>query len=123
MENDIKNYIEDHIPELKGRLYPVFTTDLKNISVVYFFIPLSGGHVKQSQVELKVIHADYDTCKEYEERIEAVLDMEEDAPFVVSGATRFHSSISGGGCLFNDDCQMFEDTLYFIVNWRQKNER
>lgn len=26
MEVDIKNYIENGVPELKGHLYPVFTT-------------------------------------------------------------------------------------------------
>lgn len=122
MENSIKNYIEEMVPELAGKLYPVFTTDLDNVSVVYTFTPLTGGHVKQSQIELKIIHAEYDVCKEYEERIKALLDMEEDEPFVVYGNVRFHSSLAGGGTLFNDGCQMFEDTLYFIIDWRKRNE-
>lgn len=121
MEVSIKNYIEESIPELSGKLHPVFTTELDDISVTYVFTPLSGGHVKQSQVELKIIHADYDVCKEYEEKIKDLLDMEEDQPFVVYGNVRFYSSLAGGGVLFNDGCQMFEDTLYFIIDWRKKN--
>lgn len=122
MEISVKNYIEEKIPELSGRLYPVFTTDLDNVSVVYTFTPISGGHVKQSQIEVKIIHGDYDVCKEYEEKIKALLDMEEDQPFAVYGDVRFHSSLAGGGTIFNDGCQMFEDTLYFIIDWRKRNE-
>ena len=121
MEISIKNYIEEMIPELAGKLYPVFTTDLDDISVVYTVTHLSGGHLKQSQIELKIIHAEYDVCKEYEEKIKALLDMEEDQPFVVYGNVRFYSSLAGGGTLFNEGCQMFEDTLYFIIDWRKKN--
>lgn len=122
MEISIKNYIEEKIPDLAGRLYPVFTTDLDNVSVVYTFTPISGGHVKQSQIELKIIHMDYDVCKGYEEKITELLDMEEDHPFVVYGDVRFYSSLAGGGAIFNDGCQMFEDTLYFIIDWRKRNE-
>lgn len=121
MEIDIKNYIENMVPELKGRLYPVFTTDLKDVSVTYKITPFSGGHIKQSQLEFRVIHSDYDTCKEIEQKILCVFDMEEDSPFVISGNTRFHSSIAGGGVIFNDDCQMFEDTLIFTIDWRTIN--
>ena len=43
--------------------------------------------------------------------------MEEDDPYITTGGTSvFHSSIAGGGTIFNDGCQMFEDTLYFIVD-------
>ena len=53
MEISIKNYIEEKIPGISGRLYPVFTTDLDNISVTYTFTPISGGHVKQSHLDRK----------------------------------------------------------------------
>lgn len=118
MEIDIKNYIENSLPALKNRLCPVFTTDIKGLSVVYMFTPISGGHLKESQLELKIIHDDYDYCKEIEEQIRGLLDMEEDEPFLCAGKTRFHSQVAGGGCLFNDGVQMYEDTLYFILDWR-----
>ena len=50
MEISIKNYIETEFPELSGKLYPVFTTVLDDLSVVYTFTPISGGHVKQSSL-------------------------------------------------------------------------
>lgn len=31
----IKKYIEEKIPELSGRLYPVFTTDIEHLTVAY----------------------------------------------------------------------------------------
>ena len=39
MEISIKNYIETEFPELSGKLYPVFTTVLDDLSVVYTFTP------------------------------------------------------------------------------------
>lgn len=121
MENTIKNYIEENIESLKGRLYPVFTTDINALSVAYKFIPVSGGHLKQSQLELKIIDKKYDSCKSVEKEILKLLDMEEDEAFVNYKGVRFHSQISGGGVLFNDGCRRFEDTMYFIIDWRKKD--
>lgn len=120
MEHEILKYIELNIPLIKGRMYPVFTVQLDGVSVAYKFTPLSGGHVKQSQMELKILNKDYDTCKDMEIQIMKLLDMEEDAPYVVFGKTRFYSALAGGGVLFNDGCQMWEDTLYFIIDWRNE---
>ncbi len=35
LELDMKNYIEESIQELKGRLFPVMTTDISKLSVLY----------------------------------------------------------------------------------------
>lgn len=121
-EIDIKNYIENNIEKLNGKMYPVFTTDL-DLSVAYKFSPISGGHLKECQLELIIAGKDYDECKTVEEDLRKLLDMEEDEKFRKHGNTRFHSSISGGGVLFNDGCQMFEDTVYFILKWRNISER
>jgi len=118
---DIKNYIESKIPELNGRLYPVYTTDTEGLSIVYKVSPSSGGHMKQSQLQLIIIGPDYDICKQIESSIIDLLDMEEDNPFVLAGNTCFWSSVAGGGEIFNDGCQMHEITRYFIVDWRKRN--
>lgn len=123
METDIKDYIEAGIPALSGCLYPVFTVDLSRPTAAYTFIPISGGHVRQSQLELKIIWSDYDTCKWIEAVACGLMDMEEDTPFVCAGSTRFHSSLAGGGVLFNEGCQMYEDTLYFLIDWRNISGR
>lgn len=120
MEIDIKNYIENSIVELKDRLFPVFTTDIGKPSVVYNATPISGGHIKESQLELKIVWNDYDQVKEIETNINKIMDMEEDKPFIAYGNTYFKSSLSGGGLLFRDDLQMYEDTLIFIITWRCK---
>ena len=121
MEIDIKNYIENNIIELKDRLFPMFTTDIKEPSIAYNFTPISGGHIKQSQLELKVIWSDYDRVKEIEKAINKIMDTEEDKPFIAYENTYFKSSLSGGGLLFRDDLQMYEDTLIFIITWRCNN--
>lgn len=121
METTIKDYIEKNIPELKNRLYPVFTTDISRLSIAYNFTPVSGGHLKQCQLELKIIDADYDACKGMEAKVMKLLDMEDDNPFVVVNKIQFHSAIAGGGVLFNEGCQKYEDTLYFMIDWRKIN--
>lgn len=121
MEQAIINYVKEYIPELGDRMMPVFSYVLDGISIAYTTTPVSGGHVKQSQLELKILHRDYDVCKEMEDRVKGLLDMEEDNPFVTYGGIRFHSQIAGGGLLFNEGCQMFEDTLYFMIDWRKIN--
>lgn len=121
METDIKKYIEEQIPSLKGHIYPVFTTDLSETSLAYFFSPVSGGHLKESELELRIIGKDYDSCMEIKKNLDAILDMEEDEPFRVSGKTRFHSGASGGGILFNDAVQMYENTVFYLIKWRKVN--
>lgn len=118
MEISIKKYIEAALPELAGHIYPGHTTEMGALSLAYVFTPISGGHLKQSMLELKVIGPDYDDCKKIEKRLMELLDMEEDEPYIVTGNVRFHSGLSGGGYLFNDGCQMHEITLYFILDWR-----
>lgn len=121
METAIKEYIEQNIPELKGKIHPVFTTKLDSVRVAYIFTPISGGHLKQCQMELKIIGSDYEDCKEMEEKLNELLDMEEDMTFVVTDGFKFHSEVAGGGILFNDECQMWEDNLHYIVKWRKAN--
>ena len=121
IEIAIKGYIEKEIHELAGRLYPLHTTDLSKLNVVYTYTPISGGHLSQTQLELKVIDKDYDECKRVEKELLALLDMEEDESDVATGGYKFHSELSGGGTLFNEGCQRYENTLYFISKWRKTN--
>lgn len=121
MEIDIKQYLEQAVPCLSGCMHPMFTTDLSRPTVVYTITHVGSGHMNQSQLELKIIWKVYDDCKYIEARIRSVLCMEEDAPFVNYGHTRFYSVLSGGGMLFNEGCQMYEDTLIFMIDWRNIN--
>lgn len=122
METDIKNFIEEHIPELSGRLFPIMTTDVSKMSVVYTFTDIEAGHVNQSQLTLNIICKSYDKCMEIHSKLKELLAMEEDEPFVVYNKTRFHSELSsGGGNLFNEGLQMFEISKFYILDWRNTN--
>ena len=95
MELDIKNYIECMIPEFASRLYPVMV------------------------VNLNVISDDYDSGMDAQNKIAKLLAMEEDAPFISYGDTRFRSVLSSGGArIFNEDLQKWELKKYYLIDWR-----
>lgn len=119
MEIDVKDYIDDNIT-LNDRLFPVFTTDITDVSIVYTFSPITGGIAKQSQLTLKIIWEDYDRCKEIEDELNEILDSSEGDQYTIYNNTKFKSALSGGGVLFNDAVQMFEVTLIYIITWREK---
>lgn len=119
METDVKDYIDANI-SLNDRLFPVFTEDISEPSIVYAFAPITGGLAKQSQLILKVIWDDYDRCKEIEKELNEILDQSESDRFTVYNNTKFKSALSGGGILFNGGPQMYELTLIYIIKWREK---
>ncbi|MGI6349882.1 MAG: hypothetical protein ACOXZ0_08260 [Eubacteriales bacterium] len=121
MEIDIKNYIEDNVPELKGKLFPLFTTELDSLCATYLFTPIRSGHVAESQLEIKIIWSDYDETQDIKQKLIALLGFESDEPYRVYGSTRFYSVLSGGGILFNDAVQMYENTLFFTISHRRVN--
>lgn len=122
MEIDIKDYLSTNkdLINLIGadRLFPIFATDTEKPSIVYSFTPISGGHVKQSQLQLKIIGNDYDEVKDIERVINTIMDNEEDKSFIAYRNTYFKSYLSGGGLSFREDLNMYEDTLIFIITWR-----
>lgn len=121
METAIKNYIEERIPELAGRLYPLFTTDLEGIRIAYTSTPIAGGHLKQNQMEFKVIGMDYDETEDAKQKLITLLDKEEDEPFDLFQGIRFRCQVSGGGCLYQDGVDRYENTVLFLVDWRKIN--
>lgn len=117
---DIKNYLEENIPELKGCIFPIMTTDISNICVVYSITDISADHVNQSQMTFTVISENYDEGIEIHEKIKEILAMEDDEPYKIYGNSRFHTSLSaGGGQLFNDGPQRWEISKNYIVDWRK----
>lgn len=123
MEDSIKNYIETMIPELFGRLYPVMVVDPDDgINVAYTFTDISAGHLNKSQLTLNVICDDYDSGMEMHHKMQELLAMEEDEPFVVFDEIRFRSELSsGGGRIYNEEIKKWELSKFYIIDWRKRN--
>lgn len=124
MEDDIKNYIEQMLPELKGRMYPVMVVNPdEGINIAYTYTDVSCDHLSQSQMTLNVICEDYDDGVLMHDKIRGVLAMESDAPYRIYGTTRFRSELSaGGGRLYNEEIQKWELKRYYMIDWRKINE-
>ena len=87
-------------------------------AIAYKHTPISGGHVKQSQIEVRIIGDDYDTLLAIKQKVLDILDQEEDSPFLRADNIYYHSELAGGGDLFNDQIQMWECVSLFIITWR-----
>lgn len=114
LEIAIKSILE----EITGlQVTPVFGTDNPPFCT-YTVTPISGGVVKESQVEVKVIDGDIDNALLIRENIIKKLDMENRKPSLKSNNVTLRSELAGGGSLFNDGIQMWEISTIFIINWR-----
>lgn len=124
IENTIINFINSNkdIVNLIGanRLFPLFTTDLKRPSLVYSYTPISKDYISQTQLEIKIIWNDYDKAKEIEECLEKIfINNESDSKFKTYKNITFKATRSGGGTLFRDDLQMFENSVIFIIKYKK----
>lgn len=120
MEIAIKRLLEEIISPLigEGKVYPIF--GLQVPCVTYTIKPITGGVIKESQLEVKIIDKDIDEILKIREKIELALDMEANKPSLLIDNVVLRSQLSGGGIIFNDSIQVWEDSLIFIVNWRKK---
>lgn len=116
LEVAIKNILK----EITGlKVTPIFGTG-KPPFITYTVKPQSGGAVKTSQAEVKIIDSDYDNILSIRNEILKKLDMNEKEPSLVNGNVVLRSTLSGGGPLFNDSIQMWEESCIFVVTWRCK---
>lgn len=116
LEIAIKNILK----EITGlKVTPLFGTG-KPPFITYTVKPQSGGTVKTSQVEVKIIDSDFDNILDIRKNILKKLDMEEKEPSLVNSNVVLRSGLAGGGSLFNDSIQMWEESCIFIVTWRCK---
>ena len=124
MENDLINFIITELPELEGYIYPVFTTDTENSTLVYKTAPLSMGVVNETQLEVKIIFRDYDKCLELDKKLQEALDMSHDLVYRLHGGIRFRSTLAGSGGTEDYDVDgllVFEITRYYLIRWRKRN--
>ena len=96
---------------------PVFSIEIP--SIVYNITQITGGIVKQDQVELKIIHQDFEEALNIRQKILEKLDMTQEKPNLVSNNIALFSSLAGGGFIFSDGPQAWEVTVYFIMKWRK----
>ncbi|NFC87512.1 hypothetical protein EXN13_07420 [Clostridium botulinum] len=107
----------------KDRLFPLFTTDIKKPSLVYTYTPVINDYVSQSQFEIKIIWNDYDETKAIEECLLNIFsNKESDDNFKIYKNIDFKASVSGGGMLFREDIQFFEDSIIFVIKFKQRED-
>lgn len=97
------------------------TTDISKPSLVYSYSQITKDYVSQTQLEVKVIWNDYDEVKAIEECLEKIfINKESDNRFKKYKNIIFKATRSGGGTLFRDDLQMIENSVIFIIKWREE---
>lgn len=111
----IKEFIENNLPEFKDHVFPLFTTDIENMSIVYILSPITGGIVRQSNLELKIIYKDLDETEKVKEDLINIFDTTDQENTISINNDYFTGSLSGGGTIFRDDLQLYENTIIFIL--------
>lgn len=87
---------------------------------MYSYSPITKDYVSQTQLEIKIIWNDYDEVKEIEKCLEKILtNKDSDCKFKTYKDLIFKATRSGGGTLFRDDLQMFENSAIFIIKYRE----
>lgn len=116
--SEIKQYIEDSVPV---NVYPAFTTDIENTSVVYSISTPQGGHVTSDNVELRVIGKDYDEVEGIKQQLIDLFSTEKTGMAVVLDRVAFTGTLSGGGFIYHDDLEIWDITSIFILKTKERN--
>lgn len=122
LEVVIKKILEKLVEPVIGneKVRPLFSTSIPG--VVYDVKLITEGIIKQSQIEIKIIHEDFDEALKIRKAIIKELNFDLKKPSMQVDDIIFRSELSGGGSLFQDDIQIWEISIIFIVKWRLKNE-
>lgn len=122
MEEALVTYLnsDEKLTELIGKdsIYPGFTTDITKPSISYRIKRVSEGPIKENQVTLNIICNDYDLCLEIEKQIVNLMHFDINKPNKAIENISFRGVLAGGGPLFDDSIQMWEDNIIFIIKWR-----
>ena len=117
--NKLNEIVSPYIGE--DKVFPVFGASETFPFITYTITPITGGHIKQSQLEVKAISDDQYEALQLLSLIDKVFDMEEDNKSLVIDNIHAISSHSGGGELFNDSIQVWEIYHIYILKWRYIN--
>lgn len=114
----LEQSIKETLEKVTGlKVYPAFGIG-KEPFIVYNVTPISGGVVRESQLEVKVIDSDLDRSLDIREKINKEFDMTLCRPSPNVNGTVFRGSLTGGGFLFNDSIQLWETTTLYLIRWR-----
>ncbi len=122
LEEAIKKYLEELTAALigEGRVFPIFGMGPFPF-LTYTITDVSGGNIKESQVEIKVISDDYAQCVDLRDFISKKIDMNDQSKTIVVDDVILRSELAGGGQIFNDSIQTWELSRIFIMKWRKKD--
>lgn len=117
---EINQHIADNYPELIDKIYPIFTTVVDDLSVVYSITTVSGGYVAQDILQLRIFDSDYDVATEWKRKLINLFSTEKENKAVVLPTISFTGSLSGGGEMFRDDLQIWEITAIFVLKTKER---
>lgn len=118
---EINQCITDNYPELMGKIYPLFTTVVDDLSVVYKVTTASGGYVAQDILQLRIFDSDYDVATEWKRKLINLFSTEKENKAVVLPTISFTGALSGGGEDFRDDLQIWEITAIFVLKTKERD--
>lgn len=117
---EINQCITDNYPELMGKVYPLFTTVIDDLSVVYSITTVSDGYVAQDILQLRIFDSDYDVATEWKRKLINLFSTEKENKAVVLPTISFTGALSGGGENFRDDLQIWEITAIFVLKTKER---
>lgn len=117
---EINQCITDNYPELIDKIYPIFTTVVNDLSVVYSITTVSGGYVGQDILQLRIFDSDYDVATEWKRKLINLFSTEKENKAVVLPTISFTGALSGGGDNFRDDLQIWEITAIFVLKTKER---
>lgn len=118
---EINQHIADNYPELIDKIYPIFTTVVDDLSVVYKVTTASGGYVAQDILQLRIFDSDYDVATEWKRKLINLFSTEKENKAVVLPTVSFTGALSGGGEDFRDDLQIWEITAIFVLKTKERD--
>ncbi|EKZ0882713.1 hypothetical protein RAY88_000064 [Listeria monocytogenes] len=119
----INKLITAKMPNFKDRITPIFTTRIDVDSIVYFIKPIDNKPISQIQLEIRLICADYDDSELFSKQITDIFTTSENKKAITVDEISFRSGLGGGGTLFRDDLQMYENTMFFNLIVKTKEEQ
>lgn len=118
---DIIDYLKTN-PDIVAKVgteafFPIFTTETNRATITYSVTADFIGVINSGNLNLKVIAPSYDEAMQVSYLINKLMAMN-DYIYKRYKTVYFYSEYVGGGCLFNPDYRMYENTINFNLKWR-----